>query len=106
MPLEDHIAAAVIFYGTTKAEYVTANASYQGHFAEHDQYEPIESVRALEEGIRAGGREATFYIYPGTGHWFFEEDRPAAYDAEAAALAWQRTVAFLRQHLGEAAATD
>ncbi|MEW6093337.1 MAG: dienelactone hydrolase family protein [Chloroflexota bacterium] len=43
-------------------------------------------------------REAAFYIYPGTGHWFCEEDRPE-YNPETASLAWQRTIEFLHTHL-------
>jgi carboxymethylenebutenolidase len=58
-------------------------------------------VRTLEEEIRAAGRPVTFYHYPGTGHWFFEQDRPAAYHADAAGLAWERTLAFLQQTLAQ-----
>ena len=50
----------------------------------------------LEEALREAGRPATFYRYQGTGHWFFEPDRPDAYDAAAAGLAWERTLSFLR----------
>jgi len=34
--------------------------------------------------------------YPGTHHAFFN-DTPRSHDAEAAALAWERTIAFPRE---------
>ncbi|MDQ1396982.1 MAG: carboxymethylenebutenolidase [Acidimicrobiaceae bacterium] len=49
--------------------------------------------------LRLLGRDLTFHRYPGTSPWFFEQDRPPAYDPDAAALAWDRTVAFLRDQL-------
>ena len=52
---------------------------------------------SLEESLRSAGRPVTFYRYSGTGHWFFEPDRPQAYNQAAASLAWDRTLAFLRQ---------
>ena len=94
--LADEIAAAVIFYATyTGPDYHRAKAAYLGHFAEHDPFEPTESVAELEQALKTAGRPVTFYTYPGTTHWFFEANRPEAYDAAAAALAWERTVAFL-----------
>jgi carboxymethylenebutenolidase len=100
--LRREIAAMVLFYGGAEAEegFVTATqAAFLGHFAETDEFDPPEAARALEAELRAAGREATFHVYPETGHWFFESDRPAAYDAAAADLAWKRTVPFLRRHL-------
>jgi carboxymethylenebutenolidase len=93
------VGAVVVFYGTDDGDYTMARAAYLGHFAEDDDFEPLETVRALETRIRAVGREVTFHVYPGTGHWFVEPNRPE-YDAAAADLAWERTLAFLKAHLG------
>jgi len=92
------MAAIVTFYGTTAPERVKAGADVLGHFAEHDDFEPIEQVRQFEEDLRSSGRPASFFVYPGTHHWFFEENRPE-YDAEAARVAWKRTIEFLHQRL-------
>jgi carboxymethylenebutenolidase len=97
----DAVAAVVVYYGTGDpgADYTRARAAYLGHYATLDPYEPEEGVRQLEMALRAGGREVSFHTYPGTGHWFAEDNRPDAYNADAAALAWERTLAFLREHL-------
>ena len=70
-----------------------------GHFAEHDEFEPADEVSSLEDDLRRAGRPVRFHVYPGAGHWFAEEDRPEAYDAAAASLAFRRTVGFLRSQL-------
>jgi carboxymethylenebutenolidase len=90
------IRQVVLFYGTGGGDYSKAQAAYQGHFAEQDDFEPRAGVDELAEALRQAGRAVTFYHYPGTGHWFAEPDRLQAYNAEAAALAWDRTLAFLR----------
>lgn len=94
------VKAVVTFYGSWQIDFNGARAAYLGHYAEHDEWEPEEEVRGTEEALRAAGREVTFYTYPDAGHWFFEQDRPGAYDAEAARLAWDRTIEFLRARLG------
>jgi carboxymethylenebutenolidase len=98
--LAEEIAAVVNFYATyPDLDYRGAKAAYLCHFAEHDPYESAESVVQMEQALRAGGKRSTFYTYPGTTHWFFEANRPDAYDAAAAALAWERTIAFLNAEL-------
>ena len=101
--LADHnpesVRAVVLFYGSGGESHSKSNAAYLGHMAENDDYEPAAEIKKLEEALRAAGRPVTFHTYPGTGHWFFEPDRPDAYDESAATLAWERTVPFLKEQL-------
>lgn len=99
LQLKEPVSAMVTFYGLPAPESVTANAAFLGHFAEHDEFESVESVHQLETSLHRSGREANFYIYSGTQHWFFEQDRPEFYYPEAAQLAWERTISFLRRCL-------
>jgi carboxymethylenebutenolidase len=94
----DDIAAVVLFYASDAADFAQARAAYLGHYAEHDEWEPDEGIQFLENALRSAGRDVTFHTYPGTAHWFFENNRPE-YNAEAAQLAWERTLAFLRERL-------
>lgn len=95
----DRVRTVVAFYGTRSEDYRRSKATYLGHFAETDDYEPASAVRSLEDALRAAGRPVTFHTYPGTGHWFFEADRSDAYNEAGARLAWERTVAFLKREL-------
>lgn len=95
----EHMRAVVLFYGTGGLDFSAARASYLGHFAENDPYEPEENVAALEAALRQASRPVTFHRYSGTGHWFFEPDRHDAYNQAAADLAWGRTLTFLQQML-------
>ncbi len=97
--LAEEVAAAVTFYvAWAEPDFARARAAYLCHFAEHDRFMPPEAGAQMEQAIRAAGRQVTCYTYPGTRHWFFEENRPE-YDPEAARLAFDRTVAFLHQQL-------
>jgi carboxymethylenebutenolidase len=49
--------------------------------------------------MRAAGNPPELFRYEGD-HAFFNERRADVYDAAAASLAWERTVAFLGKHLG------
>lgn len=107
--LNHHVAAVVLFYGGSEQgegyENET-NAAFLGHFVDPDAYESLEEARQLEQRLLSAGKEAVFHVYPGAGHWFFEGNRPGAYNPEAAALAWSRTVEFLHNHLDSPTARD
>jgi len=96
----DEIAAVVLFYGGDLVDFSRMRAVCQGHFAENDEWTPVDESRQIESELRLAGLQTDFYIYPGTGHWFFEEDRPEDYNAAAAQLAWSRMIAFLSQQIG------
>lgn len=93
------ITATVVLYGTGPDDFSQSQSAYQGHFAGNDDFEPAEAVDGLEKALQAAGREAEIYVYPGLGHWYFEDDRTDAYNEEAATLTFDRIVAFLQSHL-------
>jgi carboxymethylenebutenolidase len=68
------------------------------HYAEND--ERINSMwPAFESALKAAGVRYEMHRYPGTQHGFHNDSTPR-YKAEAAKLAWDRTVAFFRSSLG------
>src|SRR2546425_2224924 len=95
----ESVGAVVVFYGTYPMDFSKSEASYLGHYAPDDEWEPLADVRATEEKIRGAGREVAFHFHPGTKHWFVEENRPVEYNREASNLAWKRTLEFLDSKL-------
>ncbi len=93
------IAATVLFYGTRGGKYEKTRSAFLGHFAENDPFESESGRKKLEKTLSSAGRETTFHVYPETNHWFFEKDRPE-YRAEAARLAWKRTLEFPKDLVG------
>lgn len=92
------VGAAVLYYGTSGGRFRKAKSHVLGHFAGSDSYVRAEQISALESHLQAEQIPTNFYTYPGTKHWFVEDDRPE-YDAKSAQLAWGRTVEFLRASL-------
>ncbi|APZ43613.1 dienelactone hydrolase family protein [Acidihalobacter ferrooxydans] len=99
--------ANVVWYGYPPLEYVDASkikAPLLGHWGTQDEFFAIEGVDALEERLKAVNVKYTFHRYVAK-HAFANEEAdsknlpPLGYSPEAAALAWDRTMAFLQQHL-------
>ncbi|MFA5566834.1 MAG: dienelactone hydrolase family protein [Acidimicrobiia bacterium] len=97
----EFVSATVAYYGTQQIALDDAKSAFLGHFAEHDELVDADEVVELEAHLRLLDKDVTFHHYAGTGHWFVEEDRPAAFDAAAAQISWQRTVEFLNRNLLE-----
>lgn len=102
----DKIGAAVPFYGapldpSAAPDWNGLTAPVLVHVAENDGFFPPQAIEDLAGKLRDMGKDVTVEVYPGTGHAFANEhDAMHTYDPEAANLAWSRTLAFLRSHLG------
>ena len=93
------LGAAVPFYGgQAQAEDVPKiKAPLLIHYAEND--ERINAGwPAYEAALKANNVRYTAHFYPGTQHGFNNDTTPR-FDAQAAKLAWQRTVEFFNKNL-------
>lgn len=91
--------AAVPFYGNLPAveDAAKVKAPLLMHFAAVD--ERINAAwPAYEAALKAAKVRYTAFVYPGTQHGFNNDTTPR-FDAAAAKLAWERTVAFFNQQL-------
>jgi carboxymethylenebutenolidase len=91
------VACAIGYYGAQIAGHSneTPRMPTLLHYAEVDEYIPqadIEKVRNAQPAV-------TIYQYPGTEHGFNCDDRKF-WEPKAAALARERTLAFIHQHVG------
>ena len=97
--LGEDLHAGVPFYGRAAAvaDVPKIRAAMLVHYAEDD--ERINAMRPdYEVALKAAGVRYEMHTYPGTKHGFHNNSTPR-YDAEAAALAWQRTVSHFEAHL-------
>ena len=93
------LGAGVPFYGNQPpaADAVKVKAQLQMHFAGDD--ERINAAwPTYEAALKAAGARYTAYQYAGTQHGFNNDTTPR-FDAAAAKLAWERTLAFFNQNL-------
>lgn len=101
LQLPEELDAAVIYYGrlvTDPAELAPLRMPILGIFGAQDRGIPVESVREFEMALQALGKTHEIVIYDNADH-AFANPSGTRYQPEAAADAWQRTLAFLDQHL-------
>jgi carboxymethylenebutenolidase len=91
--------AGVPFYGAAAetASVRGIKASLLIHYAEHD--ERINAMwPAYETALKESHVRYAMHLYPGTQHGFHNNSTPR-YHPESAKQAWERTMAFFKQHL-------
>jgi carboxymethylenebutenolidase len=89
------VVAAVSYYGARIASFLDRQPKVPTlyHFGERDQHIPLQTV----EQIRAAHPDGIYHLYP-AGHGFNCDER-ADYEPKSAALAWQRSLDFLKLQL-------
>ena len=93
--------AGAPYYGeqVPAAQVPNIKAALLLHYAENDP-RINAGIAAYEAALKANNKNFTVHIYPGTQHAFNNDTGAARYNKAAADLAWQRTLAFFKEHLG------
>lgn len=94
------LSAAVPFYGRQPAaeDVPKIKASLLLHYAGNDE-RINKGIPAFEAALKKASVDYTLYMYEGVKHAFHDDTRAGRYNKEAAQLAWQRTISFLKEKL-------
>ena len=92
--------ASVPYYGRQPAtdDVAKIKAPIMAHYAGNDP--GINAgIEAFEEELKKQKKDYQIFIYEGASHAFNNDSNPERYHAEAAKLAWGRTVSFFKEKL-------
>lgn len=95
------LGAAVPFYGlppSAYAQWSDVDAPILAHFAQQDDWAKASAAEEVRSILKAQGKAMDLHVYDAS-HAFVNDTRPDVHHPQAAALAWQRTVAFFQKHL-------
>lgn len=94
------LKAAVAFYGRQAPieDVPKIKSAIQLHYGGLDE-RVNAGAAAYEEALKKAGVTYEQYIYEGANHAFHNDTSAARYNAEAATLAWNRTLDFFKKHL-------
>lgn len=99
---EPRLAAAVPYYGHcdhSVEELRQISCPILAFYGEKDEA-LMGSLPELKNRMHEAEVDFTAEVYGGTGHAFFNDSNPFSYNQEAATDAWQKTLAFLSNHVG------
>jgi carboxymethylenebutenolidase len=95
------VDATVVYYGqpvTERDRLARLEAPFLGIYGAEDSSIPVDQVRRLESTLRDLGKDVEVHVYDGAGHAFANPSGDR-YEPEAARDAWEKTLAFLAEHL-------
>jgi len=95
------VDATIVYYGNvdrTPEQLSALQGPVLGHFATRDQWINEPMVEGFSDAMAQAGKPATVFWYD--ADHAFANPTSARYDEADAALAWQRTTAFLDENLG------
>jgi len=100
----DQVKAVVAFYGFPQGDmepdWTLLEARVRGHMAENDDFFGPEAAAALEDKLRALGKDVSITVHPGTGHAFMgPHNAMGTLDEELAERLWPEVVSFLHESL-------
>jgi carboxymethylenebutenolidase len=86
---------AVIYCGSTPSQSFDAvHAPVLAHYAQYD-FRTTGNALLTEKAMTEAGKKFTYFVYPQANHGFYATG--TQYDADAAKLAWMRTLDFLQK---------
>jgi carboxymethylenebutenolidase len=89
------LSCAIPFYGLPgDLPWEKVDAPIQAHFATIDEWATVAGAEKVKAGVPT---PMELHVYEAQ-HAFCNDQRPEVYNPEAAALSWQRAVAFAKQH--------
>lgn len=96
------LRAAVAFYGKSPQPADTLKQCYCPllyHAAGSDEWVTSEDLDQLRQAAKEYDKQVDVQTYDNAPHGFCNDTRAETYRADAADLAWERTLTFLTQHL-------
>ncbi len=98
---DPRVRAAVPFYGSAPSagDIARIQAPVLALYGQHDE-RLIDALPGVEQAFAEAGKDFTDHVYPDSGHAFFNDTNPHAYNKADADDAWKRATAFLAAHLG------
>ena len=92
------LSCAIAYYGGVIAKFADEKPKcpVQMHFGETDHSIPMTDV----EIIKQKRPDCEIYVYKGAGHGFHCDER-GSFHKDSRDVAWKRTTAFLKKHMGK-----